>query len=49
MNTPHVVSPGGRSVAAFVERATPGRLEVDVVVVGTGAGGGEGRAAGALP
>lgn len=36
---PHVVSPGAPSVAAFAERATPGRLEVDVVVIGTGAGG----------
>jgi len=39
MSTLHVVAPGGRSVAAFVERASPGRLEVDVVVIGTGAGG----------
>jgi choline dehydrogenase-like flavoprotein len=39
MSMLHAVSPGARSVAAFAERAAPGRIEVDVVVIGTGAGG----------
>jgi len=37
--TPHIVAPTARSVAAFAERAQPGRIDTDVVVIGTGAGG----------
>ncbi len=35
----HIVAPTARSVAAYVEVAAPGRIDCDVVVIGTGAGG----------